>query len=250
MRQSSFLLAIVMILCLPMLSLAQTADEIVAKTLQARGGADKLKAIKSLRLTGSIVTEGESLGFVQIQKRPNKLRRDISIQGVILSRGFDGQRGWEKAPAQGSNESMVNVLQGQELEDLRSEADFDGILMDYKQKGYKIELSGKEPVVGKDAYRLKVTLKDGAVRNIFIDAASFLEVKVAGTTQRDGASADFELLLSDYRKVQGIMFPFSFENRLTGGGPGNQKLALEKVEFNSIIEDSDFAVPAAGSAPK
>jgi hypothetical protein len=248
MRRSSFLLAVV--LFMPLLSWAQTADEIVAKTLQARGGADKLKSIKSIRFTGSVAIQGESMAFVQLQKRPNKLRRDLSVQGITLSRGFDGEHGWEKAPVQGSSESAVNVLQGQELEDLRTEAEFDGTLMGYKEKGYKVELSGKEPVDGKDAYRLKVTMKDGVVRNIFIDAASFLEVKVAGTTKREGVATDFELILSDYRTVEGIRFPFSFEDRQLSGGAANQKLVLEKVEFNIAIDDFNFAVPAATSAPK
>jgi hypothetical protein len=248
MRQSSFLLAVV--LFAPLLSSAQTADEIVAKALQARGGADKLKSIKSMRITGSVAIQGESMAFVQLQKRPNKLRRDLTIQGVSLSRGFDGQNGWEKAPVQGSSEGAVSVLKGQELDELRTEADFDGTLMGYKEKGYKIELTGKEAVDGKDAYRLKVTLKDGVVRNIFVDAASFLEVKVAGTTQREGVTTDFELILSDYRNVNGIMFPFSFEDRQASGGAANQKLSLEKVEFNIAIDDSTFALPAAASAPK
>jgi len=246
MRQSSFLLAVV--LFAPLLSPAQTADEIVAKALQARGGADKLKSIKSMRITGAVAIQGESLPFVQVQKRPNKLRRDITVQGMTLSRGFDGQNGWEKTPVQGSSEGAVNVLKGQELDELRTEADFDGTLMGYKEKGYKIEFSGKEAVDGKDAYRLKVTMKDGVVRNIFIDAASFLEVKVAGTTQREGVATDFELILSDYRTVEGIKFPFSFEDRQPGGA-ANQKLTLEKLEFNIAVDDSSFALPAAAVAP-
>jgi hypothetical protein len=171
---------------------------------------------------------------------------------MTLSRGFDGQQGWEKAPAQGNSESAVNVLSGQELEDLRTEADFDGILMEYKQKGYKVELSGKEAVEGKDSYRLKVTMRDGVVRNIFIDAASFLEVKVAGKAEREGVATDFELILSDYRSVEGIKFPFSFEDRQPGGGAASQKLVLQKVEFNVAIDDSAFAVPvtAARTTPK
>src|SRR5215467_11426648 len=135
MRQSSFLLAVIFFL--PLLSSAQTADEIVAKALQARGGPEKLKSIRSIRITGSVVTGGESMAFMQLQKRPNKLRRDLSVQGMTLSRGFDGQNGWEKTPVQGNSEGAVNVLQGRELEDLRAEADFDGTLVDYKQKGYK-----------------------------------------------------------------------------------------------------------------
>jgi hypothetical protein len=247
MRQSSFLLAVVLLGS--SLSLAQTADEIVAKALQARGGAEKLKALKSIKITGAVAIEGQSMSFLQLQKRPNKLRRDLSLQGMTLSRGFDGQQGWEKTPVQGSSESAVKVLAGQELEELRTEADFDGILMEYKQKGYKVELSGKEAVDGKDAYRLKVTMKDGVVRNIFIDAASFLEIKVAGKTQREGAATDFELVLSDYRNVEGVMFPFSFEDRQSSGGAASQKLVLQKVEFNIAIDDANFAVPKTAAAP-
>ena len=59
----------------------------------------------------------------------------------------------------------------------------DGPLVNYKDKGSSLELVGKEKLNGRDVYNLTITLKEGQVRNIYLDARTFLEVKE--TAQRD-----------------------------------------------------------------
>src|SRR5258708_16073933 len=154
---------------------AQTVDELIAKTAAARGGLAKLKAVQSVRLTGSFESGGMQAGFVEVAKRPSKLRRDITIQGVTLIQAYDGHIGWQIVPFTGKTEP--EILTGEDLKSIQEEADTDGPFLDYKLKGNKIELAGKAKVAGKDTYNLKVTLSSGSVRNIFLAAETFLTVK-------------------------------------------------------------------------
>src|ERR1700674_4662088 len=226
---------------------AQTVDELIAKTPAARGGLAKLKAVQSVRLTGSFETNGMQAGFVEVAKRPNKLRRDISIQGLTLVQAYDGKSGWQINPFTGKPDP--EAMSGDELKSIQEEADTDGPLLDYKQKGNKIELVGKEKVAGKDAYNLKVTLRSGTVRNIYLDAASFFTVKTTGTVTREGTEHKIESFLSDFKEANGIVVPFTIEVQIDGGAT-SQKITFEKVEFNVPVDDSVFNMPAPAPTPK
>jgi outer membrane lipoprotein-sorting protein len=225
---------------------AQTVDEIIAKEFAARGGVAKLKAIQSLRLTADAEVGGSQVGFTQIQKRPMKLRRDISIQGLTLVQAYDGQTGWQIVPFTGKKDP--EVMPADDLKMIQEEADLDGPLMDYKQKGNTIELIGKEKVEGTDAYHLKITLKNGDVRNLFLDADTFLAIKMAVKITTRGSEFELEIAIGDYKEVEGIKFPFSIEQHAVGGqGPG-QKVTFNKIEINVPLDDSQFKMPAVAPA--
>jgi outer membrane lipoprotein-sorting protein len=222
---------------------AQSVDEIIAKNIQAHGGMAKLKAIQSIRITGDVDAGGMQAGFTQVYKRPMKMRVDISIQGLTLTQAYDGQNGWQVVPFTGKKDA--EPMTAEDLNRVQEDADFDGPLLDYKQKGSTVELVGKEKVEGTDAYHLKVTLKNGGVRNLYLDADSFLEIKSVAKTTRRGTEIEIETTIGNYKEVEGVMFPFSVEQRAAGGqGPG-QKLTFQKIEINVPVEDSIFKMPPA-----
>jgi outer membrane lipoprotein-sorting protein len=225
---------------------AQTVDEIIAKSFAASGGVAKLKAIQSRRLTGDVEVGGTQVGFIQIQKRPMKLRRDISIQGLTLVYAYDGQTGWQIVPFTGKKDP--EVMPTDDLKIIQEEADLDGPLMDYKQKGNTVELVGKEKVEGTDAYHLKITLKNGDVRNLYLDADTFLAIKAASKITMRGSEVEFETAIGDYKEVDGIKFPFSIEQHAVGGQGPDQKITLTKIEMNVPIDDSLFKMPAVAPA--
>ncbi len=194
---------------------AQTVDEIIAKNLAAKGGVAKLRSINTIRITANFEAGGMQAEFVQIEKRPHKLRRDVSIQGLTLTQAYDGQNGWQIMPFTGSKDPAP--MAGDDLKNIEEEADIDGPLMDYKQKGHKVELVGKEKVDGTDAYNLKITLKNGNVRNLYLDSNTFLEIKATGQSTMHGSEVTVEGKLGDYKKVDGVMFPFSIEQHQQGG---------------------------------
>ena len=226
---------------------AQTVDEIIAKNLQAFGGLAKFRTVQSMKMTGDFEAAGMQAGFTQIFKRPMKVRLDISIQGLTLIQAYDGQTGWQVAPFTGKKDA--EQMTADDLKNVRQQADFEGPLVDYKQKGNSVELVGKEKVEGTDVYHLKVTLKDGDVRNLYLDADSFLTVKVVAKTTMRGSEIELDTTLGDYKEVDGMLFPFSIEQHsVNGQGPG-QKITIKKVELNVPVDDSIFKMPPPPPPP-
>jgi outer membrane lipoprotein-sorting protein len=218
-----------------------TLDQILAKNLQARGGMEKLKAAKTMRITAKMtVGPGIEAPVVIEQKRPNSMRFEITIQGLTAIQAYDGKTGWSIMPFQGKKDP--EPMGEDALKEMAEQADFDGPLVDYQQKGHKVELVGREPVEGADAYKLKVTLKDGGVRYIYLDADSFLEMKSESKRTICGTEVEGEASIGDYKEVEGLMIPHSVEGGVKGS-PQKQKMTIEKVEINPPIDDARFKMP-------
>ena len=228
---------------------AQTVDEILAKHYEACGGLTKMKAVNSMRVAGTItVGPGMEAPFTMERKRPGMRRMEFTIQGMTGIQAFDGAKTWsvmpfmgKKDPEVGSDEDNKNAL---------DDADFDGALVDYKTKGHTIELVGKEAVEGADAFKLKVTKKNGNIEYDYLDAETYLLVKTEGKIKRRGTEMEGETTFSDYKDVDGLMQPFSME---VGAKemPQKQKMTFSKIELNVPLDDARFAVPAGatGAAP-
>ena len=218
---------------------AQSVDEIIAKSLAARGGVDKIKAVQSERLTGriSLGPDAEGPFLVQI-KRGGKIRQEMTLKDKLNIRATDGVSGW----AVNEGADAIDLSAG-EIRNMAGGADIDGPLMDYKAKGNTVEYAGKEKIEGKDAYKLMVTMKGGQVRTEYIDCESHLGVKWAGKINVNGQELDVESYFRDYRRVDGIMFAFLIDSD-TVGTPFKQKITFDKVEVNPMLEDAIFAKPA------
>jgi outer membrane lipoprotein-sorting protein len=231
------------VFCLsPLVASAQTADEIVKKALDARGGADKIRAVQSERITGHISSaQGVEGGFVLELKRPYKMHSEISVDGQKIVRVYDGKSaGWTINPF--AENKDIQPMSEEDLKSITEESDMDGPLVDYKSKGHSIELVGKEDLDGKPVYHLKLTTKNGDVRSYLIDASSFLTAKWVGLRKIADKDFPWESVLSDYREVQGLKYPFKIEQ----GSPGTdfkQTLATDKIEINPSLDDSRFSKP-------
>ena len=239
MRKGFLAFAAALALAVP--AAAQTADEIIAKHIDALGGMEKLKAVKTVRMTGKMtVGPGIEAPVVMELKRPNAMRLDITVQGMVGSQAYDGKSGWTLMPFGGSK--VPQQMAEEEAKLAQEQADIDGPLIDYKAKGNAVELLGKDKVEGADAYKLKVTLKNGAVRTLYIDAEHFLQIKDESRRTIRGAEVDTETILGDYKAVDGMMFPHSVDSGQKGN-PQRQKLVVEKIELNVPIDDARFKMP-------
>jgi outer membrane lipoprotein-sorting protein len=229
---------------------AQTVDELLAKHYEACGGLDKMKAVNTMRVTGTITMgPGMEAPFTMERKRPGMRRMEFTLQGMTGIQAFDGNKTWSVMPFMGKKDPEVGTEE--DNKNARDDADFDGALVDYKAKGHTIELMGKEPVEGADAYKLKVTKKNGNIEYDYLDAETYLLVKTEGKVKRRGTELDGETTFSDYKEVDGLMQPFSMESGAKEM-PQKQKLTFTKIELNVPLDDSRFAVPAGatgGSAP-
>jgi outer membrane lipoprotein-sorting protein len=246
MKTKALWLAIFVLL--PVLADAQTADEIVNKALVARGGVDKIKAVKSERVTGRISFTGGMEGtFVLELKRPQRMHLEIDLGGQKAIRVYDGKSaGWMINPF--AENKDVQPMSEEDLKGISEESDFDGPLVDYKAKGSQIELIGKEQFDDKPVYRLKLTNKNGDVRFYVFDASTFLLLKWEGIRKIDDKEFPWESIFSDYRDVRGLKYPFLIDQ----GSPGTeikQNLVTEKIEIDPQIDDSRFAKPALPEAP-
>jgi outer membrane lipoprotein-sorting protein len=227
---------------------AENVDDIIAKNLKARGGLDKLKSVQTLRMIGKMmVGPGMEAPFTMEFKRPKRMRMDFSFQGMTGTQALDGDSGWAIVPFTGKKDP--ERMAPDDLKEAQEQADFDGMLVDHKQKGHKVELVGKQKIEGTDAYKLKVTLKNGDVHYVYLDAEAFLEIKDEGKRFVRGNAVDFESTTSDYKEVNGVMFPFTFEFGAKGQGQ-KAKLTVTKIEVNPKIDDARFKMPASSPEKK
>jgi outer membrane lipoprotein-sorting protein len=226
---------------------AQTVDEIIAKHFAARGGVEKLKALKSIRMTGRMSGGAMEIPATMENKRPELTRMEFTVQGMTGIVAYDGTTGWQVMPFMGKKDA--EPMAGDDLKDIQEQADFDGPLMDYKSKGNTVELLGKEKVEGSDCYKLKLVLKNGNVHTLYIDSDSFLEIKDVTKKVQNGTEVELESTSGDYKEVEGIIFPFLIEQG-DKGGTHKQRIILDKVELNPVLDDALFKMPAPAPAEK
>ncbi len=220
---------------------AQTAEELVAKNIQAKGGLEKIKAIQSVRMSGPQDNDGFKAAVTQENKRPDLVRETFALQGMTSIQAYDGASGWQVRPFGGRKDP--ELMGEEDLRSLLLDADFDGPLVDYKEKGNKVESLGHDIVDGDDAYKLKVTLKNGDIIYYYLDPDTFLEIRKEQQLFLRGSVQEFEVNLGSYKPVNGVMFPFWSASGPKGADP-LPNVTFDKIEVNVPLEDTKFAVPA------
>lgn len=238
------LLTFVFAAALAPLASAQTVDEIVAKYIQAHGGLEKMRSVKTVRITGKFSEGSFRAAFLQENKRPNKVREEQIIQGMAAVQAYDGKVGWQVSPFQGRKDP--DLLSEDDTKSLVEDADIDGPLVDYKNKDHRAELIGHDSVEGTDCYKIKLILANGDVRYYYIDTDSMLEIKVETERNIRGTVHYDEIFYGDYDQVNGLYFPFAIEVGPKGEAD-RVRFTVEKVEINVPLSDSLFSVPAGAT---
>jgi len=222
---------------------APTIDELVAKNIEAKGGADALRALKSLRLTGKVlVSQGQiEFRYVETKKRPGEIRTEATLQGMNAIQAYDGKEGWRVSPFQGRKDP--EKMSTDDAKSLIEDAEIEGPLFDWKAKGSTVDYLGTEDVEGTLAYKLKVVRKNGDVNFVYLDPDHFLEIRILTQRIEHGAQVEVETDLSDYEKVGGVFIPYS-EEAGSKGSSDKQKTIIEKGEANVAVDDAVFRFPA------
>jgi hypothetical protein len=224
---------------------AGTGDSIARSMRIARPGAMTKKAKREIAAAG-VKAEAEKqvqLPFKLARERPNKSRLEIEFAGKTAVQVYDGTNGWKLRPFLNRND--VEPFTPQEAKSASDNDDLEDPLIDYKSKGMKVALDGIEKVEGRDAYKLKLTTRTGAEQRVWIDAKSFLDVKVEGVRRRmDGKMRTVWLYQRDFRSVEGLKIPFVVET-VVDGYPQPHKIVVEKVAVNPKLDAATFAKPKA-----
>lgn len=221
---------------------AQTADELIAKNLAARGGKDKIMAIQSARISGQInLGRGAEGPFIKEWRRPNLTRLEFTLMGMTAVQAYDGTGGWAIMPFHGGGPEPQAMPQAQ-LDQFLESADLDGPLVNPEQKGLKIEAAGQETIDGTPAFRLKLTHKNGDVSFLYLDAKTYLAFKEVGTSSAGGEAHEFERSMSDYKAVRGVLFSFAGERKPKGAISG-QTTIVDKIELDTDEPANRFTMP-------
>ena len=235
------LCAVLLLGAAPLAAQTPSVDDLLAKNTAARGGADKLKAISTRKVAGTVAVQGMEMPMVVLAKRPNLMLQEMQVQGRRVVTAFDGEQAWAINPMLGD---APQKLEGVQADLIRDQAQFDGPLAYARQRGDKMEVVGKEQVDGADAWKLAITRGD-KVTHVFLDENTGLERKISATITNGGTQLLIESIISDYQPTDGLMVPRKIQTLV--GGQAQAAVTIETVEFNVPIEDEKFKMPASAT---
>ena len=236
-------LVVISVLFLVRISHAQTMDEIVANHIKAMGGTENWKNLHSLKITGNIdIGPNMKAPFSIFLKDKQKFRFEMELMGMKMVQALDGDSGWSIVPFSGKTDP--ERMSEEDVRNSKDQADFTGDLFDYKAKGNTVELLGKEDMEGTETFKLKVTKKNNDVKYLYLDAQSYLIIKETSKHKFQDKEVEGVSLPSDYKMVNGLMFPYSNEMRGDEDASQGQSLNYETIEINPAIDNSLFLMPA------
>jgi hypothetical protein len=222
---------------------AQTAEELVNKNILAHGGLEKIKSIKSLSMSGRFQSGSFTAQVGRDAMAPNLLRDTFTVQGMTEIDAYDGSIGWKISPFEGRKDP--ELMGEDDLRQLVEDADFYGPLVDYQQKGNKVEYLGHDTVDGDDAFKLKVTLKNGDLAYYYLDPETFLEIRVENVRFIRGSVHEDFRDPGSYKLAGGVYRPFSLEFGSKQRPGYTTKFTYDKVEVNVPMEKGHFQMPEA-----
>lgn len=226
---------------------AETVDEVVANYLRARGGAERLRGVQTLRMTGRVVLPGIEAPLVLELKRPDKVRTEFTVEGQQSVRAYDGQVAWVLPPVPGASPRSVPPDQADEL---KAQADVDlSPLVDSEAKGFTVDLAGRESLPGGETWKLVVIGGTGSPRSLFVDVASHLVVRTEEVRTLEGKEMPFVTEVSDYRTVDGLVYPHRLRSGPRDDPAAWQSVEIERIDVNPPLDDARFSPPKAALPP-
>ena len=239
MKRLNLLIATLLISFLSVNAQDLTMDEVLENYYEVMG-FEKLKDINTVVMTGKSVNQGMETPFTVTTVRPNKYRLEIEIQGQKMIQVYNSGIGWYVAPWTGTLDAQD--LPAEQLKPMKRQADIDGPLYNYKEKGHTAEFLGKDDLEGSEVYKIKLTYDDGDAGTYFIDAENFVVLKEESIMNMRGQEIKSEVLYSDFKPINDMIMPFSFQ--ILMNGQVSQTINVETVDYDSKIDMDFFEKPA------
>jgi hypothetical protein len=232
------------------LAQSASADDLIARHVQARGGAEALHGVKSVVMVGKMRPAGfdADFQFAETIARPGSVRTEITLQGLTIVQAWDGQSGWQIQPFSGRKDA--ERLSSDDTKSLQEEADFEGALVDYKAKGNTVELMPDEDVDGAPAHAIRVKLKNGDEQTYYLDPDAMLTIRVVTKQTLRGAEQQSVTDYGGYEKVEGVYFPMEVETGPKDQPNNRQRVTLDKITLNAPVDAGIFAMPQGGAPAK
>lgn len=226
---------------------AQTVEEILADSAEARGGADRLAEVDTIVATGTAHLGGDvEAPFRYEWKRPDKFRFELTLQGVSEVQASDGETAWRLDPSEGPQPEPLAAL---DLAMLNDAADFLGALIHPESKGHRVELVGEAEVEGTPAWEIRVERAEGFVETIYLDREYLVEIQQVEEHPLPGGDEPLVLVTTwgDYKPVAGVVLPHYWSRHPRGQPRGGLTLTFETLELGEPIPDERFRMPTPGS---
>jgi hypothetical protein len=247
---------------------APSVDEILARNAAARGSIAAWKALRTLSEKGHIEhgqmkgpktrhgnaaagaraagSSDQNVPFTLSIQRPHKMRLELNLGDLAALQLFDGTRGWFVQPS--PRGPVVREFTPGESRALASQLDPEGPLLDAAAKGTTVALEGEDLLEGGPAYRLALTLQGGEVRHLWVDAKSWLDVKIDGTRLVDGKAWPMETWFYDWKTYGGLRIPCRIETAVNDVR-SSTRILVDRVLLNEPIDEAQFRLPPATVAP-
>jgi len=164
----------------------------------------------------------------------------------FLCQSFDGEKGWYVAPWTGSTDPIE--LTGVQLKSMERQADFDGTLYNYDEKGYQTELIGTEDMEGTEVFKIKQTDKEGDIFYQFIDTENFILLKTTAVLKMGESETQSDTYYSNFNEQEGMVIPFNIEVKMNDQTVS--QINIEQVEFNVDIDKAIFTMPPKEKQPE
>ena len=215
---------------------SQNLDQVLDNHFDAVG-QEKLNSIKTYTVNAKVEQMGMEIPMIMKMKRPKKFRMEMEMQGQKMIQVYDGEKGWVLAPWVSSE---PQELTGAQLDQAMNQADIDGELHNYKEKGFTAELLGKEFIGDMEVFNIKLTSEDGTEKNYYIDSEEYLIRKVKGKARAQGQEVTVEQNMSDYENIDGVMIARKIESK---SPMGTANIIFEEIKFGEDMTDSIFEKP-------
>lgn len=224
-------------------------DEIIARHIEARGGADAMRAINSLVFSEGLYIEGDYIGggeAVMMLMRPYYKLVGHPEHDRDFMEGYDGAA-WEWFADPGIVVRTVGAASAAS----RHSTDVEGPFLDYAEKGHSVELIGEADIDGRPTYQVRLTMMDGYAQDSFFDQESYLIVasRHSAAVHAFGDEVVSQTRIGDYREVAGVLFAHQFEEVEIATGRAMHSMQWGRIEANVDIPVEWFSPPEFERTP-
>ena len=218
---------------------AQSIDDVLQEHFKAIG-QEKLLKVNTIKTTGKLVQPGMEIPFIQMSKRPDCFRLEGTFQGLSFIQTYNGKEGWNLNPFAGATEPQP--FSEDELKSMKYSADIDGMLWNWKDKGYTVTLEGKEDMEGTSCFKVKLATKDGDAFTYYLDSDSYMMIRTNTKVKVQGNDTESDTYYSNYTQVEGLAMPGKIDTKMNGQVV--MTIVTDKVEINLDLDKALFEKPA------
>ncbi len=220
-------------------------EQLIAKSVEARGGLDELRAVKSFKATGSQNFGAIDTPLTMEWAAPGSIRMEFTVQGMTGIMAFDGSKGWSVMPFMGKTDP--EEMAEDQVKNMQEQADFEGPLVDWQKKGHKAELVGKTEIEGTPVWHIKMVRKSGDTSDVYLDAEYYLPIREDSTLERMGSTMRVITTIGDYKEVGNLVLPHAINSR-PDGQPSGASITITSYELNVELAKDRFSMPEPAAA--